>query len=137
MSPEAKLARLATELAPFPDAQERLSFVVDRARRAPTLSPAERVDANRVRGCVSVVWLTGEIRDDTCTFRFAADSPVVRGLLGLLCDFYAGMSPATVAGCPLDPLESLGFLRDLSPTRRNGLASARERIREIARQAAG
>ena len=34
-----------------------------------------------------------------------------------------------------DPLEALGLIRHLSPTRRNGLASARARIRELARQA--
>jgi sulfur transfer protein SufE len=31
-----------------------------------------------------------------------------------------------------DPLAELGLLRDLSPTRRNGLTSARERIRNLA-----
>jgi cysteine desulfuration protein SufE len=135
MSPAEKLARLAEELEVFPDPQERLSFVVDRAKRAAPLSPAEKVDANRVRGCVSVVWLVGEVDDGVCRFRFDADSPVVRGLLGLLCDFFTGFPPTAIATCDLDPLESLGLLRDLSPTRRNGLASARARIRELARQA--
>ena len=49
-------------------------------RLAP-LPPNERVDANRVRGCVSVVWLVGEIREERCYFRGDAESPVVRGLV--------------------------------------------------------
>jgi cysteine desulfuration protein SufE len=130
----ARLNQLAGELDPFDDPQERLAFVVDRAKRQPPLSASERIDAHRVRGCVSVVWLVGEVRDGLCHFRFDADSPVVRGLLALLCDFYSGCPPAEVAASELDPLEALGLTRDLSPTRRNGLASARARIREIARQ---
>jgi cysteine desulfuration protein SufE len=128
-----KLTQLVEELAPFDDPQERLSFIVDRARRLPALPPGERTEANRVRGCISVVWLVGEVRDGHCVFRFDADSPVVRGLLALLCDFFSGCPPAEIATSETDPLETLGLLQALSPTRRHGLASARARIREFAR----
>jgi cysteine desulfuration protein SufE len=130
-----KLARLKEELGPFDDPQERLAFLVDRARRAPALPPEQRVDANRVTGCVSVVWLAGRAGPEACEFHAYADSPVVHGLLRLLCDFYGGATAAEVADCGIDPLAELGITRDLSPTRVNGLASARARIREIARAA--
>lgn len=129
-----RLAQFTEELAPFDDPQERLAFVVDRAKRVPTLPAGERTDANRVPGCVSVVWLTGEVRDGFCVFHFDADSPVVRGLLALLCDFFSGAAAAEIAASELDPLDALDLSRHLSPTRRNGLASARARIRELARQ---
>ena len=132
---EQRLTQLVAELEPFDDPQERLAFVVDRAKRVPPLLAAARTDANRVRGCVSVVWLAGEMRDGRCAFRFDADSPVVRGLLALLCDFFSDCPTAEVAASDADPLEALGLIRHLSPTRRNGLASARARIRELARQA--
>lgn len=128
-----RLTEFTEELAPFDDPQERLAFVVERAKRFAPLPPEERTDANRVRGCVSVVWLTGEVRDGVCVFRFEADSPVVRGLLALLCDFFSGCPAAEVAASEIDPLETLGLIRHLSPTRRNGLTSARARIRELAR----
>jgi cysteine desulfuration protein SufE len=130
-----KLNRLRDELAPFDDPQERLTHLVDRARRAPRLPPEERTDANRVTGCVSVVWLAGAAGPHGCAFRAHADSPVVHGLLALLCDFFSGAPAAAIAGCELDPLAELSVSRDLSPTRVNGLASARARIRAIAAQA--
>ena len=132
---EARLMQLLEELAPFDDPQERLAFIVDRAKHLPPLPAAERTDANRVRGCVSVVWLVGEVRDGRCKFRFEADSPVVRGLLALLCEFYSGCPAAEIAASTHDPLEAAAVTRHLSPTRRNGLASARARILELARQA--
>jgi cysteine desulfuration protein SufE len=130
-----KLSRLKDELAPFEDPQERLGFLVDRSRRAPRLPPEERTDANRVTGCISVVWLAGPGAPEACEFRAHADSPVVHGLLVLLCDFYRGAPSGAVAGCEIDPLAELGITHGLSPTRINGLASARARIRGIARAA--
>ena len=45
------------------------------------------------------------------------------------------VSAAEVTACELDPLAELGISSGLSPTRINGLASARARIRAIARAA--
>ena len=84
MTPGDTLTRLAADLAAFEDPQERLAFVVDRVRRVPPLSAAERIDAHRVTGCISIVWLTGREEGGRWTFRADADSPVVRGLLLLL-----------------------------------------------------
>ncbi len=132
MTPDENLHRLAADLGAFEDPQERLTFVVDRVRRVPPLPAADRIDAHRVPGCVSVVWLTGREEAGRWIFRADADSPVVRGLLLLLCEVYSGAETAAIAACGRDPLAELGLLRDLSPTRRNGLASARERIRHLA-----
>lgn len=127
-----KLQQLVEDLAVLEDPQERLWVIVDRAKRLPPLPAAERIDENRVRGCVSVVWLLGEVREGHCHFRSDADSPVVRGLLAVLCDFFSGFPPEMVATSEVDPLETLGITRNLSPTRRNGLNAARLRIRELA-----
>lgn len=114
------------------DPQERLALIVDRAKRAAPLGAHERTEANRVRGCVSVVWLVGEIRDGVCHFRADAESPVVRGLVLLLCEFFSGFAPALIAGSDADPLDALELTKNLSPTRRNGLAAARAAIRAFA-----
>jgi cysteine desulfuration protein SufE len=132
MTPGDTLTRLAADLDAFEDPQERLAFVVDRVRRVPPLPAAERIDANRVTGCISIVWLTGREEGGRWTFRADADSPVVRGLLLLLCEVYTGAETAAIAACTRDPLAELGLLRDLSPTRRNGLASALARLRALA-----
>src|SRR5690242_678755 len=92
-----KLQELADGLALVDDPQERLTIIIERTRKLPRFSAAERTDANRVRGCVSVVWLVGELREGHVFFRSDADSPVVRGLLALLCEFFSGGAPAEVA----------------------------------------
>ncbi len=134
MSPSVQLAALVEEYSYVDDPHERLALIVDRAKKNPPLPAAERDDAHRVRGCVSVVWLVGEHRDGVCRFRSDADSPLVRGLVAFVCEVFDGCSPATIVASDADPLEALGLLKNLSPTRRNGLASALAAIRAFAQQ---
>jgi len=124
--------QLVVDLAIIEDMQERLGAVVDRAKRLPPLPAAERTGQNRVSGCVSQVWVIGERRDGRCVFRCDADGPLVKGLVAFLCEFSSGATPADIAAGTADPLETLGLMRNLSPTRVNGLAAVRTRIRELA-----
>ena len=129
-----KLQRLIDEFALIDDPQERMALVVDRARRLPPFPEGERTEMHRVRGCISQAWIVGELHGGHCRFRCDADSPLVQGLLALLCDFFSDAPPAEVAASAADPLDALGLTRHLSPTRQNGLTNARARIRELATQ---
>jgi cysteine desulfuration protein SufE len=129
-----KLQHVVGEYAVFENPQERLAAVVDRAKWVPHLPSEERIEANRVRGCMSVVWLVCELRDGRCYFRCDAESPVVRGLVWFLCDFFNGATVREVADSTAEPLEAVGLLRDLSPTRRHGVAAVRRAIREFAQK---
>lgn len=114
------------------NAQERLSAVVDRARRLKPLPETARTDAHRVPGCVSQVWLVSELRDGRCHFRCDAEGPLVKGLVALLCEFFTDTPPAEIAASTIDPLAALGLLENLSPTRQNGLAAVRATIQAFA-----
>ncbi|MEY3775522.1 MAG: Cysteine desulfuration protein SufE [Verrucomicrobiota bacterium] len=113
--------------------QERLAAVVDRARRRPPLPADERTEAHRVPGCVSQVWLIPELRDGCCHFRCDADGPLVKGLVAFLCDYFSGATPAEILADTTDPLAALDLLKNLSPTRQNGLAAVRRAISTIAK----
>jgi len=127
-----KQQQLADTLAVIPDLQERLAVVVDRAKKLPPLADFERTDATLVRGCVSRVHLVGALRDGRCSFRADADSPLVRGLVALLCEFFSGLAPAEIVAGNTDPLAELDLIKNLSPTRQNGLTAVRNAIRAFA-----
>ncbi|MFM1851688.1 MAG: Cysteine desulfuration protein SufE [Verrucomicrobiota bacterium] len=124
--------QLIDDLNLIEDAQERLATVVDRARHRPRLPETQRTDTHRVPGCVSAVWLVCERRDGHCFFQCDADGPLVKGLVALVCDYCSDTAPADLLADDTDPLGELGLLANLSPTRRNGLASVRAAIREFA-----
>ena len=129
-----KQTRLIANYSIIDDPQERLAAVVDDARRQPALPDAARTEANRVKGCVSQAWIAAEFRDGRCHFQSDADSPLVRGLLKLMCELYSGGVPSEIIAADTTLFEELGLVRNLSPTRLNGLQSVRAKIREFAGQ---
>lgn len=128
--------QLFEDLSIIPDRHERLAVIVDRTRKLPPFSAAERLDSHRVAGCQSAVWLIGELQPDgTLALRCDTDSPMVKGLVHLLCDAYTGATPAEILATEPTLIDQLELLRDLSPTRRNGLAAVHARIKDLARTA--
>jgi cysteine desulfuration protein SufE len=124
------------DLSIVPDRHERLAAIVDRTRKLPPLPVEERIAQHRVAGCQSAVWLIGELQPDgTLSLRCDADSPMVKGLVHLLCEAYSGATPAEIAATEPIFIDKLDLLRDLSPTRRNGLNAVHARIRALARNA--
>lgn len=136
MSLEEKQRTLIEDLNLIPDPQERLSAVVSGAGRV-KVAEEHKVDANLVPGCVSRVWLHGEMAEGQTRFRCDADSPIVKGLAALLCDLYSSTSPAEAATVEPKIWEACGFTKLLSPTRLNGLMNVRKRIREMAQAWSG
>lgn len=127
-----KLEELRALLEPIGDPQERMALLVDSATARTRLPEAQRIEEAKVKGCISSAWISAECTDGKCLFRCAADSPLVAGLLGCLCEYFSDASPEEVAASEADPLASLGISRNLSPTRLNGLTQARKRIRDLA-----
>ncbi len=130
-----KRAGLLEDYSFIENRQERLAAVVDRARRLPPLAEGERVDANRVTGCISQVWVVCSLEADRCQFRCDAYGPLVKGLVAFLCELHTGATPTEIVADTTDLLAELGLLRDLTPTRQNGLAAVRARIRAFAESA--
>src|SRR5476649_449609 len=114
------------------DAHERLAAIVARGRKWPPPAEDQRTDSNCVPGCASRVWLVGRIENGRCHFQMDADSPLVKGLVALLCELYDGATPAEVASIEPEIFPALHLDRQLSPTRLHGLASVRAMIRAFA-----
>ncbi|MFO1485130.1 MAG: SufE family protein [Verrucomicrobiaceae bacterium] len=131
MSLAEKQQSLIDDLNIIHDPHERLNAVVSRAG-AMKLAAEHKIDANLVPGCVSRVWLHGELVDGRTRFICDADSPMVKGLAALLCEIYTDSDPQEVITIEPKVWEGCGFTKMLSPTRLNGLANVRRKIREMA-----
>jgi cysteine desulfuration protein SufE len=130
--PAERQEAIRATLGAIHDPQERLAVAMSwKARMAP-LKTEERTEEHLVRGCASRVWLAAEMVGGRCRFRIDADSPLVRGLAGLLCGIYEGATPVEVVAEEPVVLEELHILRNLSPTRQNGLAAIRRALVEFA-----
>ena len=128
-----KQQQLIARLNIIEDAHERLAAIVARGRKWPGPAEDQRTDSNRVPGCSSRVWLVGRVENGHCHFQMDADSPLVKGLVALLCELYDGATPAEVASVEPEIFPALHLDRQLSPTRLNGLVSVRAMIRAFAK----
>lgn len=117
------------------DWEDRYTHVIDMGKSLASLMPEERVDANKVKGCVSQVWLVTEHDETAGTLRFRGDSDahIVKGLVAVVLELYDGRTPSQVLAIePAPILGQLGLAEHLSPQRSNGLKAMIERIRAIA-----
>ena len=136
MAIAAALEELEAEFELLGDWEERYRYVIDLGRTLAPLSETERVDANKVRGCASQVWLVTEPHaDGVLNFRGDSDAHIVRGLIAILLRLYSGRAPAEILAFDANAaFARLGLTGALSAQRSNGLFAMTERIR---RDAAG
>jgi len=131
---DAELQDLAAEFDMLGDWEERYRYIIDLGRTLAPLSDAERIDANKVRGCASQVWLVKEPSSDgRLVFRGDSDAMIVQGLVAVMLRLYSGRTPKEILGFDAPAaLKQLGLDGALSAQRSNGLASMVQRIRKDA-----
>ena len=127
-----KKQELIDDLSLLPSAQDRLMYVVDRAKKSPALPEELRNAETRVEGCLSNLWFIPEYKEGKCYFRVDADSHIVRGIAVVLAEFYSGHPPAEILQNDPAFLSTVGITQHLSPNRRSGLSRLWEKIRGFA-----
>jgi cysteine desulfuration protein SufE len=136
IAPSITFAELADNFDLFDDWEDRYRYIIDLGKKLPPFPDALKIEANKVRGCMSQVWIVpGHVPDDETRFAFAADSDahIVKGLVYVLASLYTGAPMAEVAGIDIEAaFARLGLDQHLSPSRRNGLVSMVGRIRAAA-----
>jgi cysteine desulfuration protein SufE len=123
---------LIEEFRFFDDWMDRYQYLIDLGRRLPEFPEAERVDANKIRGCQSQVWFVAEEKDGRLEFRAISDAAIVSGLIAVLLRIYSGKKPQEILDTAPDFVKALQLEAHLSPTRSNGLASMLKAIRDFA-----
>ncbi|WP_425045291.1 SufE family protein [Primorskyibacter sp. S87] len=115
------------------DWEDRYRHVIDQGKAMEPLDEALKVDATRVHGCASQVWLHPVIEGGQFRFDGDSDAMIVRGLIAVLRALYNGLPVAEVPKVDARAeLERLQLNDHLSAQRSNGLRSMIARIREVA-----
>lgn len=121
------------------DWEDRYRYVIELGKELEPLAEEDHSEENKVRGCVSQVWLKAALSTDAdpvLTFRGDSDALIVRGLIAVLHATYSGKPVSEVLR--IDPeaiFIELNLREHLTPQRSNGLRSMVERLRKIATEA--
>jgi cysteine desulfuration protein SufE len=120
---------------------DRYRYVIELGRTLPTLPEAAHIEANKVQGCASQVWLVTHVKPDgaggpVLSFDADSDAHIVRGLIAILFALYSGKTAREILGIDaLATFDGMGLRENLTPQRTNGLRSMVERIRAEAKSA--
>lgn len=134
---EEVIAELEEGFALFDDWEDRYRYLMELGRELEPLRAEEMVEANRVSGCQSRVWLTTRAEGGRLHLRAGSDAAFVQGILALLLRVYGGRPCAEIIATGPEFLGRLGLEEALSMSRRNGAAAVVARIQQAAREAAG
>lgn len=124
------------------DWEDRYRHVIELGKAMPPLDEALRVDATKVEGCASQVWIhpqiDGQGPDAVMNFAGDSDAIIVRGLIAVLATLYQGLTMKEVLAvdAPAE-LARLGLTEHLSAQRSNGVRAMIERLRGLAQAQMG
>jgi cysteine desulfuration protein SufE len=130
------------DFASLDEWEDRYRYVIELGHELEPLSEEAHNDVNRVRGCVSQVWLEKELSknaDGETIFHYRGDSDshLVRGLIAIAIALYSDETPKRILETDaLATFRALGLEQHLTPQRSNGVRAMIERIRKDAAEAA-
>ena len=136
-----KLAEIVENFDYLDEWEDRYRYVIELGRGLEPLDDAAYCDQNKVRGCVSQVWLVtsvsrGQDGSPLLYFKGDSDAHIVRGLVAILLALYSGQTASEIIATDAHGLfEKLGLLAHLTPQRANGVRSMIERIKREAQAA--
>lgn len=114
---------------------DRYRYVIELGRMLAPLPDAARIEANKVQGCASQVWLRTTVQPNgeagpLLSFVGDSDAHIVRGLIAILLALYSDKPAREILSIDaLGLFDTLGLREHLTPQRSNGLRSMVERIR--------
>jgi cysteine desulfuration protein SufE len=116
----ATLDQIVQRLAGTADPRRRYEYVLWLAKKLEPLPEEFRNDAFKVKGCVSQVYVVGQLRDGTLHWQGDSDAAITKGLLALLIQGMEGLTPEQA--CAIDPgfIAATGLQASLTPSRANG-----------------
>jgi cysteine desulfuration protein SufE len=120
---------------------DRYRYIIELGRSLPELPERARVEANKVQGCASQVWMETSLRPNgkagpVLSFVGDSDAHIVRGLIAILFALYSGKPARDILSIDaIAMFDRIGLREHLTPQRSNGFHSMVERIRSDANAA--
>jgi sulfur transfer protein SufE/stress-induced morphogen len=116
-----KLKQIVGQFQMVPDEMARYKQLLFLASKLPPLPQQDRIDDNKVKGCVSQVWVVGELQEGKLQWRADSDSQLTKGLAALLVQGLSDCRPEDVLTVdPAGIIDALGLKQKLTPSRNNG-----------------
>ncbi len=113
----------------FESWDEKYTYIIDLGKQLPPITPINKTDINKVKGCQSQVWLHAYKNDDKIFYEADSDAIIVKGLIALLLQIFSSQKAIDIVQSELYFINKIGMHQHLSPTRSNGLSAMVKQIK--------
>ena len=114
------LDRMVERLGGTADPKRRYEYVLWLAKKLDPLPADQQSEDIKVRGCVSQVYVRGELDRGVMQWKGDSDALITKGLLALLIQGLNGLTPEQVRAIKPDFIAATGLQASLTPSRANG-----------------
>ena len=117
------------------DWTSRYAYLIELGENLPSLADEHRTENNRVKGCMSQVWIEAITAPDGRRIDFIGDcdTAIVKGILAVLIELMSGLPPDEIDSVDVEAIfEALQLKENLSPSRHFGVYAIVEMMKQKA-----
>ena len=107
---------------------EKYEYIIELGKSLPMIDDKHKTDNNLIKGCQSRVWLHTDHQDGKIIYSADSDAIITKGIVAILIRVLSNQAAEEIAKANLTFIDKIGFKKQLSQTRANGLVSM---IKEI------
>ena len=114
------LDNLIARLQSTSNLKRRYEYVLWLAKSLPILSKELHLETTKVKGCISEVYVLGELVNGKIQWKGYSDALITKGLLAFLIKGLNDLTPIEVLSINESFIEMTGLSKSLTPSRANG-----------------
>ena len=118
----------------FDDWEDKYAHIIDMGKKLEKMDDDLMVEDTKLRGCQSTVYFHSQKEsNEKIHFKACSDAAIVQGLIALLLRVYNNRQSKEILNTPTDFIGKIGLNEHLSVTRKNGLSSMINAIKNAAK----
>ena len=118
----------------FDDWEDKYAHIIDMGRKLEKMETELMVEDTKLRGCQSTVYFHSQKEsNEKIHFKACSDAAIVQGLIALLFRVYNNKKSKEILNTSTDFIGKIGLNEHLSVTRKNGLSSMINAIKNAAK----
>ncbi|WP_036481564.1 SufE family protein [Myxosarcina sp. GI1] len=115
-----KLEKIVARFKRRSDPKQKYEQLLWYAKKLPPMPETEKTPANKVKGCVSQVYITATLHEGKVKYQGDSDAQLVKGLVALLIEGLNDLPPEAIIKIQPNFIEETGLKVSLTPSRANG-----------------
>ena len=109
----------------------QFEYLIDIGKKEGSLEPQEKIDKNKMSGCLAQVWIKFDTKNGKNYFDGDSDALIVKGLVKIITEALSGLTNDEIKELKHDIVNKLGLGPSLSARRQVGMMSMVDHIKII------